>query len=157
MTYKTDPEFGPSAISIVGPGRVALRRYAFVGLALFILLSPAPGQLFGQHSAWLREWVMYSGVGVGLPKGLFVLHDEAGIVAEYAPLAAVGLDRYPHIPHYFFPGLVTEPAHLARFATELCSGIQDGERVSFTGAIGTRHGWTPMSSEDVCNLGGEGH
>ena len=157
MTYKTDTEFDPSAMAVFRQGKTALRRYAFVGLALLILLSPAPGQLFGQHSAWLREWVMYSGVGVGLPKGLFVVHDEAGIVAEYTPLAAAGLDRYPQIVHYYFPGRIAEPAHLARFATDLCAKIEEGQRISFTGDVGTRQGWMPMSSENVCDHSGEEH
>src|SRR5690348_13731963 len=34
----------------------ARRRVAFAALAIFILLGPAPGQLFGVHSVLLREW-----------------------------------------------------------------------------------------------------
>ncbi len=145
------------AIAIDGAGMVLLRwrRRAFLALAAFVLLGPAPGQLFGQHSPWLREWVMYSGVGVGIPKGVFMVHDETGaMAAEYTPLAAAGLDRYPRMTHYYFEGRVWEPAHMARFAALLCSDLSPGMRLSFAGQVGTRQGWAPMPVDDVCAAGG---
>ena len=45
------------------------RRLAFLLLAGFILLTPALPQLFGVQGMFLRQWTMFSGVGVGLLKG----------------------------------------------------------------------------------------
>ncbi len=151
MTHEVDSSFNASAGTLAGSMQIGWRRHAFAALAAFILLAPAPGQLFDQHSPWLREWIMYSGVGVGIPKGVFVVHDETGGTAELTPLAAAGLERFPRIPHYYFEGRVFEPAHLARFATSICADLPVGQRVSFVGDVGTRHGWTAMPVEDVCN------
>lgn len=127
-----------------------LRRSAFFALAAFILLGPAPGQLFDQRSPWLREWIMYSDVGVGLPKGVFAVHDASGPVAEYTPLQAAGLERYPRIVHYFFDRRIFEQAHLTRYAADLCETLSPGQRLSFDGVVGTRKGWVPMPVANVC-------
>jgi len=128
----------------------SLRRYAFFALAAFILLGPAPGQLFDKRSPWLREWVMYSGVGVGLPKGVFTVHDASGPVADYTPLQAAGLERYPLIVHYFFDKRIFEDADLTRYAAGLCEGLLPGQHLSFDGVVGTRKGWVPMPVTNLC-------
>lgn len=128
----------------------SLRRCVFFALAAFILLGPAPGQLFDQRSPWLREWIMYSDVGVGLPKGVFIVQDASGPVEQHTPLQAAGLDRYPKITHYLFDRRVHAEADLARFAADLCATLQPGQHLSFEGVVGTRQGWVAMPVTDVC-------
>ena len=73
------------------------RRAAFATVAIFILLGPAPGQLFGVHSMLLREWQMFSAAGVGLAKGRFTLHRAGGAVTM-SPLEVLGLPSYLALP-----------------------------------------------------------
>lgn len=136
-----------------GEGRGAFRAARGAGFALlaaFILLSPAPGQLFGAHSPFLREWVMFSGVGVGIPRGDFIVARDGREVARRTPLEALGLAAYPQIRHYAFEERVVEDADLARFARALCEEAGEGGRVGFVGSVGTRQGWRPIEVEDVC-------
>lgn len=128
------------------------RRIGFALLAAFVLLSPAPGQIFGAHTALLREWVMFSGVGVGIPRGDFLVAGEGREILRVSPLQALGLDAYPQIRHYSFDKRVLADADLARFAERLCGGLRPGERVSFEGVVGTRAGWRETRVEDVCGL-----
>lgn len=143
VTEQASPAFKPLTLT-------SLRRYVFFTLAAFILLGPAPGQLFGKHSPWLREWVMYSGVGVGLPKGVFTVHDLSGPVSEYTPLQAAGLEQYPQIVHYFFDKRIFEDADLTRFAANTCEALLPGQHLSFDGVVGTRKGWVPMPVANLC-------
>lgn len=132
------------------------RKAVFVVLAGFILLSPAPGQLFDQPSPWLREWVMYSGVGTGIPAGDFHILDEAGAVVEtLTPLQAAGLSRYPNMSHYLFEGWMQSPDDLWRFAAAACAGLDPGRRLSFDGRVGTRQGWQEVQRGDICALQGD--
>lgn len=131
-----------------------LRRALFTACAMFILLGPAPGQLFGNHSAWLREWIMYSGVGIGIPKGMFTVQGGADDGAVYTPLQAAGLERYPRIAHYSFEQRIFDPSGLARFAAPLCASLSDDQRLAFSGHVGTRQGWEPLADPDVCQADG---
>ncbi|MEM9911770.1 MAG: hypothetical protein AAF922_13395 [Pseudomonadota bacterium] len=129
---------------------IDVRRSAFFLLMAFIFLGPAPGQLFGWHSSWLREWVMFSDVGVGIPDGTFTVAHADGTTETHSPLEAVGLESYPLIRHYLFEGRVFEASDLAKFATELCTQAELASSVSFKGKVGTRNGWQPMQAEDIC-------
>lgn len=130
------------------------RRGLFIAFALFILLGPAPGQLFGNHSPWLREWVMYSGVGIGIPKGVFTVQDGTNPSLEYSPLQAAGLEQYPRIAHYTFDRRVFDVSDLSRFAAPLCADMSADQRVSFSGYVGTRRGWVPVLANDLCQTDG---
>ncbi len=133
------------------PGvRAQLRRGVFGLIALVILLGPAPGQLFGLHSPALREWVMYSGVGVGLLRGRFVIEEAGREIAAMTPLQALDLKRYPKVKHYFFEHRVFAPADLAGYAAGLCAAAGPGQTVAYLGEVGTRQGWRPMAVADVC-------
>jgi hypothetical protein len=127
-----------------------VRRAGFWTLAGFILLTPAVWQVFGHHSIWLRPWVMYSGVGVGILDGTFVLRTPDGAPREMTPLEALGLERYPPIHHYAFDRRVGEDGRLDAFAGQLCETLPPGARLSFEGYVGTREGWRALSVEDVC-------
>ncbi len=128
------------------------RRVAFVAVAAFLLLGPAPGQLFGAHSFFLREWIMFAGVGVGIPKGVFTLHTADGAALPLTPTQVVGVTAYPQIRHYLFDKRVFEDADIKLFAGRVCDQAQEGERLSFEGFIGTRLGWRAVSVDDICAL-----
>jgi hypothetical protein len=131
---------------------VQARRIGFAAIALFILLAPAAGQVFGVHHLLLREWVMYSGVGVGIPKGEFRIWQEDEPVATLSPLEALDLAAYPPVIHYTFSHRILSDDDFPRFAARLCGALADhgGDRVSFEGKVGTRQGWRPANHSDLC-------
>lgn len=123
------------------------RRAAFAAIAAFILLGPAPGQLFGVHSMLLREWQMFSGAAVGLVKGRFTLHRAGGDVTM-SPLEVVALPSYLALP---LDRRIYEPADLKAFAARICNDARETARLSFEGSVGTFTGWRPLAVHDVCN------
>lgn len=135
----TSPALGSSA---------KWRRAAFAGLAAFILLGPAPGQLFGLHTMALREWKMFAGAGVGLLQGRFTLHRADGTVTM-SPLEAAGLPSYLALP---VDRRIAVPADLRVFAARVCDKLQGTERLSFAGSVGTHDGRQPLAVGDVCKL-----
>lgn len=156
MSLNDVADAGPVApVRLRDHGSLA-RRLTFAFLAGFILLSPAPGQLFGNPSPWLREWIMYSSVGTGIPTGAFHIHDASGkIVETLTPLQAAGLSRYPNIRHYMFEGWLQSADELWRFAAVACDSLDAEQRLSFVGQIGTRQGWQAEARDNVCALRGD--
>lgn len=126
------------------------RRIAFCLILAFIYLGPAPGQLFGQHSPWLREWIMFSGVGVGIPDGTFIVTAPDGSTEAFTPLEAAGLDQYPIIWHYQFDRRILKKDQFEQFATALCDEAPATHDVSFDGAVGTREGWRAAQVDNIC-------
>jgi hypothetical protein len=128
------------------------RRIAFLAVAALLLLGPAPGQIFGAHSPFLREWIMFAGVGIGIPKGVFTLHAADGAALPLTPPEVAGVTSYPQIRHYLFDKRVFEDIDIKRFAGRICDQAVEGERLSFDGFIGSRLGWRPVSVDDICAL-----
>ena len=126
-----------------------------VALSLFIALGPAAGQIFGMHCAVLREWVMFSGSGIGVLKGRFVLHHAQGPDQVMTPLELLGLRHYPDAPPDEFDRLVFEDADLKTAAAAVCRQHTDMSRLSFHGWVGTRQGWRPLDVDDVCAMRGD--
>jgi hypothetical protein len=124
----------------------ASRRAAFAALAAFILLGPAPGQLFGAHTVLLREWQMFSGAGVGLLKGHFTLHRADGAVT-LSPLEVAALPSHLALP---IERRVYEPSDLKAFAARICNDARETARLSFEGSVGTFSGWRALAVHDVC-------
>lgn len=130
------------------------RAFRLAGVAcagLLILFGPVSGQVFGHHSQFLREWVMFAGGGIGVLKGNFSIRRPDGAAAALTPLAVLGLDRYPDAPPYEFGHLVMEDRDLRAFAAGVCDRSA-GVHLSFHGAVGTRQGWRPLDVDDVCGL-----
>lgn len=126
------------------------RAILFLVLGAFILLGPAAGQIFGYRSAWLRSWVMFSEVGVGIQKGEYRLTGADGTVSVLSPLEIIGITRYPPIRYYEFEKRIGGPADLHSFGEAFCAGLSAGQTLSFDGAVGTRAGWKPVSVANVC-------
>lgn len=141
-----DPAFTSPALA-AGRSSVRWRRAAFAGLAAFILLGPAPGQLFGLHTIALREWRMFAGAGVGLPQGRFTVHRAVG-TATMSPLEVAGLPSYLALP---IDRRIAAPADLRAFAARLCDSLHETARLSFEGSVGTSEGRQALTVDDVCN------
>lgn len=131
------------------------RRAAFVIIGAFLLLAPAPGQLLGLHNVLLREWIMFSGVGVGILKGEFTLQRADGEAATFTPLEMMGIEAYPQTRHYLFDYRVFVDSDLKRVAEGVCGRSIEGDRLSFSGHVGTRDGWRAIDVDDVCALDAE--
>lgn len=128
----------------------APRRLAFLLLALFILLAPALPQLFGATGLFLRPWVMFSGVGVGLLKGEFVVTGPDGVEARLAPHEALGQARYSRAMATRFGYHVLSDEDLKRVSAGLCARIGAGRRLSFDGHRQWLDGWRPLADDDIC-------
>ena len=125
-------------------GRTAL----IVCLGVFIVFGPAVGQVFGRHTLLFREWIMFSGSGVGVLKGSFTLRHADDTVTALTPLDVLGLTRYPSDPPDEFGWLVWSDDDLRAYAARLCDG--HAGTLSFHGWVGTRQGWRPLAMEDIC-------
>lgn len=119
-----------------------------LGLSLLIVLGPAVGQVFGLHKMLLREWIMFSGSGVGVLKGSFTLRHPGGTVTSLTPLDVLGLTRYPSDPPDVFGKLVFSESDLRSYGARLCDS--HAGTLSFHGSVGTRQGWRPLAAEDIC-------
>jgi hypothetical protein len=128
-----------------------LKRTLFALVASYIALSPALPQIFGWGAPFVRQWTMYSGVGEGLPKGVFTLHREDGREERLTPLQVRGLERYPDDFHYTFETRVLRGEDLAGWVEHLCSHEPGLARISFEGRIGASDGWIAYSSADLCS------
>jgi hypothetical protein len=95
----------------------------------------------------LREWIMFSGAGVGLPKGHFTLHSKDGAVT-LSPLEVLGLPSYLALP---LDRRIYKPADLKTFAARICDNGKETARLSFEGSVGTFAGWRDLVVHDVCN------
>jgi hypothetical protein len=129
------------------------RRVVFVLLAAFILLGPAPGQLFGIHTMFLREWLMFSGAGLGLPKGHFTLHRADGD-RTMTPLEVAGLPTYLALP---IAQRIYKPSDLRSFASRICDSGGETARLSFQGRVGTFTGWRTLTADDICHEPSQAH
>ena len=90
---------------------------------------------------FLREWVMFSGAGIGLAKGRFTLHRADGAVTM-SPLEVVALPSYLALP---LNRRIYEPADLKAFAARICNDPRETARLSFEGSVGTFAGWRRSS------------
>jgi hypothetical protein len=102
---------------------------------------------------FLREWVMFSGAGIGLAKGRFTLHRADGAVTM-SPLEVVALPSYLALP---LNRRIYEPADLKAFAARICNDAREAARLSFEGSVGTFAGWRPLTAHDVCNNPAQAH
>lgn len=95
---------------------------------------------------------MFSGSGIGVLKGRFVLHRAPGDDQEMTPLEMLGLRTYPDTSPDEFGRLVFDVGDLRRNAAPICDRRTDVSRLSFTGWVGTRQGWRRLAVEDVCAI-----
>jgi hypothetical protein len=128
--------------------RTALRDAVFASLALLIVFGPAVPQLLGEKPYLLRSWKMYGSAGNGLFKGTFTLHAD-GRDTNLSPLQVLGLAHYPSVIDYKFISRITADDPAVALG-DACARIGQNERLSFSGWRGTRDGWQPLTTDDVC-------
>ncbi len=131
------------------PARLA-RTLVFTGLAGVVLFGPGLRQALDLHTPLLRQWTMFSGIGVGVLKGEFEVTDASGTTIRMRPLDVLELQRYPLVRSFLFDRLVSEPGDLRTFGARLCN--DQTTRVAFHGHTGTRQGWVPLDVDDICGL-----
>lgn len=129
---------------------VASRAVMFAVLAAYILLGPWLVQIRGVQHPLLRPWTMYSGVGVGMLDGAFVVEGRADGPITHTPLEVLGLERYPIVAFYAFPDRVLADEDLPRVAARFCARLGQGETLAFAGRVGTRQGWRAIAMDDLC-------
>ena len=145
---------GKAAYATLAPGepqaiaRVA-RTVVFTFFACLILLGPFAAQILEMRSPLLRPWTMFSGVGVGILKGVFTHERADGSRADLTPLQVRGLDRYPVIRGTQFQYLVSDDRDLRRFAGDYCDQV--GGALAFNGWVGTRTGWRSLEARNICD------
>lgn len=127
-----------------------IKRIGFAGAAVYILLSPALPQLFDIGSPWVRPWTMYSGVGEGLPKGVFTARYESGAEEYLTALQVRDLPRYPNTFHYEFDYWVHDEASFRAFAADFCESRSSLVSLSFEGRVGAPDGWASHQVGDLC-------
>ena len=152
----------PAEFAAIGQARTLFQKFedhsrsmrlALVACAgLFIMFGPAVGQIFGWHSIYIREWVMFSGGGIGVLKGTFTLHRPDGAAVRMTPLDVLGLKRYPGALPDQFDHLIFEESDLRGYASRVCDPVARTARLAYHGLVGTRQGWRPLDVEDVCGL-----
>jgi hypothetical protein len=125
------------------------RTVVFAFLASLIVLGPFAAQILEMRSPLLRPWTMFSGVGVGILKGVFTHERADGSRADMTPLQVRGLDRYPVIRGTQFQYLVSDDRDLRRFAGDYCDQV--GGALAFNGWVGTRTGWRSLEAQNICD------
>lgn len=134
-----------------------LRAAAFSAIAAYIIASPFLVQIAGLNLPFIRPWIMFKEVGVGVLKGEFEFTSKDGSVARLSPLEVLGLDRYPvHAQTYRFKKLVFEDAHIERVVADFCGQRRgDYAGLSFRGRVGAGPAWRPLTADDLCKGGAE--
>jgi hypothetical protein len=128
------------------------RLFAVAALGLWILISPALVQLAGLNLPFVRPWIMFKEVGIGVLKGEFIATYTNGAEERLTPLQVLGMPRYPVARQaYRFDRLVFRDADMARFAAGFCASragqIAD---LSFKGRVGAGPGWRRIEMSDLC-------
>ena len=116
----------------------SLRGGVFAALAAYVLISPVFPQMLGSDFGFIRPWIMFRDVGVGVLKGEFVFTTRSGATERLTPLEILGADRYPvRRQPYRFDGLVFSDADIARFAAPFCAArAAEGADLRFEGRVG---------------------
>jgi hypothetical protein len=133
-----------------------LRAIAFSALALYIGLSPFFVQVAGLDLPFIRPWIMFKEVGVGVLKGEFEFSSKDGAATKLTPLEILGLERYPvEAQTYRFKHLVFTDAGLKEFAADFCRLHEENYAdLSFRGRVGAGASWRPIAASDLCTQGG---
>lgn len=133
-----------------------LRTAMFAALAAYIAGSPFLVQVAGFDLAFVRPWIMFKEVGIGVLKGEFAFTSKDGATTTLTPLEILGLERYPvHAQTYRFKKLVFEDRDLGRFAADFCAKHQDDYAgLSFRGRVGSGASWRTLQADDICGTAG---
>lgn len=130
--------------------RFWLRAIVFVPLAGFMLFGPFYTQILGNASPYLREWIMFSGLGVGFDEVRF---SRLGADGKAEPLDRFELMGYRQ-RHKAPTWLTRIPDYdtSLRIGHLLCHRLGDGADVRIESRRATIRGWTPghRGDRNVC-------
>jgi hypothetical protein len=76
-----------------------LRALVFVLLAVFMLVGPFFPQVLGKRAPFIRQWTMFSKVGLGLADVMFSVRQPDGTYVPVDHYALLGYDRWWEAPH----------------------------------------------------------
>lgn len=122
------------------PARLRLRAGLLLGLAAFILLSPAH-RVLGGRSPYLRDWMLYRDVGVGLVQARFAVRDADGSERPIDRFAVLKLRPGPgarKLTH------ITGEAGLHVVCHQLCAALGPGTDLRVHARIATITGWADL-------------
>ena len=130
--------------------RSARRAAAMATLGAYILFSPFFVQVLKFDLPFVRPWIMFRDVGLGVLKGEFSYTDETGETMRLAPLDVAQLSRYPlNEQFYRFDRLVLNDEQFSRFVAGFCAKHPDG-RLSYAGKVGAGRSWRAVELTDLC-------
>ncbi|MEL6324272.1 MAG: hypothetical protein AAFQ84_08605 [Pseudomonadota bacterium] len=131
----------------------SLKTTSYFALAAVIGLGPLLPQTFEIGEPWLRPWVMFSRVGVGVLQGEFEANWTDGTTTTLAPLDVIGIRGYFKWRQADKAVYVQKPDDIYDVVSEFCNGHESRlQRLSFTGRVGGFEGWVPLHSDDLCNF-----
>lgn len=127
------------------PARLRLCAGLLLGLAGFMLLSPAH-RVLGGRSPYLRDWILYRDVGVGLVKARFTTRSADGHERPVDRFAALKLRPGPSAPRTITH--ISGEAGLHAVARQLCAALGPGTDLRAHARIATTTGWADLDHGD---------
>lgn len=136
----------------IGRARLRTRAGLLLALGAFILVSPAY-RVLGGRSPYLRDWMLYRDVGIGLVEARFTRRDADGRERPVDRFAALGLRRGASAPRTLTH--ITGEAGLHRVCTQLCAALGPGADLRVYARIATTAGWAELDhgERDRCRPG----
>ena len=128
-----------------------LRAVIFCFFALLIGVGPFFPQVMNTGSPWLRPWVMYAGVGVGVLKGDFTATYADGSSSTLTPLEILNLENYHKLRVFRYSHRVYNEVDLRRVVSPWCAA-QSGQLsdLAFRGKVGLGRGWADVDVSGLC-------
>ena len=119
--------------------RLRVRAGLFIGIAAFMLVSPLHRAL-GGRSPWLRDWLLYRDIGVGLVEAQFAVVDVHGerAVDRFVVLGVPRGRSAADLTH------IRGEAGLHRVCRRLCAALGPGTDLRVRARIATIDGWAEI-------------
>ncbi len=131
-----------------GGARATARVLVVAACLLYIWLAPVPRQVFGRYVHGLRNWMMFSGVGLEVTEVRYwqVLPDGGERPLSRADLTAAGV-KEPRA------GRFSDEEDALATARRLCRELGAGADVRFRLRKATRKGWQAQPGADTNQCG----
>jgi len=131
--------------------RLRVRAGLFIGIAAFMLISPLHRAL-GGRSPWLRDWLLYRDIGVGLVEAQFAVVDVHGerAVDRFVVLGVPRGRSAADLTH------IRGEAGLHRVCRRLCAALGPGSELRVRARIATTSGWAQIDDGQTDRCGPTG-
>lgn len=127
------------------PARLRLRAGLLLGLGGFVLASPAHRAL-GGRSPYLRDWMLYRDVGVGLVQARFLRHTADGHTTPIDRFQTLKLPAGAGAPRWLTH--ISGETGLHRVCSQLCAALGPGADLRVHARIATTTGWAELDHGD---------